>query len=306
MSKSKPFQELNLVDGFLFGASTENPEDAEYIAKLIIERATGKKVREVSVTQEKPLLGVDVGYHGIRMDLYVAEYEKERVAQVYDIEPNRYGIAELPRRSRFSQALTDVKLLKAGKSYNDMPEYLSIWILIKDPFGKNQMLYSVKNCVEGFPDIVYNDGVTKLFLYVGGEYGGNGALKDLLRYFGKSDPNNVVDKDIEKLHTIVEKVKHNRKVGEQYMTFQEMMEYEKAEARQEAREEGLAEGRAEGREKGRVEGRAEGRAEAFAENVISTIKICKNLDASDEQIITNLVKEFGVSEEEAKSYLNKM
>ena len=53
MSKSKPFQELNLVDGFLFGASTENPEDAEYIAKLIIERATGKKVREVSVTQEK-------------------------------------------------------------------------------------------------------------------------------------------------------------------------------------------------------------------------------------------------------------
>ena len=152
------------------------------------------------------------------------------------------------------------------------------------------MLYSVKNCVEGFPDIVYNDGVTKLFLYVGGEYGGNGALKDLLRYFGKSDPNNVVDKDIEKLHTIVEKVKHNRKVGEQYMTFQEMMEYEKAEARQEAREEGLA----------------EGRAEAFAENVISTIKICKNLDASDEQIITNLVKEFGVSEEEAKSYLNRM
>lgn len=44
MSKSKTFQELNLVDGFLFGASTENPEDAEYIAKLIIERATGKQV----------------------------------------------------------------------------------------------------------------------------------------------------------------------------------------------------------------------------------------------------------------------
>ena len=34
MSKSKTFQELNLVDGFLFGTSTENPEDAEYIAKV--------------------------------------------------------------------------------------------------------------------------------------------------------------------------------------------------------------------------------------------------------------------------------
>lgn len=82
------------------------------------------------------------------------------------------------------------------------------------------------------------------------------------------------------------------------MTFQEMMEYEKAEARQEAREEGLAEGRAEGLEKGK--------AEAFAENVISAIRVCKNLGASDEQIITNLVKEFGISEEETKTYLNKM
>ena len=120
MSKSKTFQELNLVDGFLFGASTENPEDAEYIAKLIIERATGKKVKEVTVIQEKPLLGLDVHYHGIRMDLYVEEYENNNVFRVYDIEPNRYGIDELPRRSRFSQALTDAKLLKAGESYKNI------------------------------------------------------------------------------------------------------------------------------------------------------------------------------------------
>ena len=303
MNKSKSLQELNLVDGFLFGASTENPEDAEYIAKLIIERATGKKVREVTVTQEKPLLGVDVGYHGIRMDLYVSEFEREHIAKVYDIEPNRYGISELPRRSRFSQALTDAKLLKSGENYNDMPEYLSIWILTKDPFGKNEMLYCVKNCVEGYPDIVYNDGVTKLFLYVGGELGGNGALRDMLRYFGKSDQNNVVDKDIEKLHTIVEKVRHNRKVGEQYMTFQEMMEYEKAEARQEAREEGLEEGRTQGIAEGRAKGIAEGRAQGLLENIVATIKVCKNLGATDEQIIVNLVKEFGLSEEEAKSHL---
>lgn len=293
MSKSKTFQELNLVDGFLFGASTENPEDAEYIAKLIIERATGKKVKEVTVIQEKPLLGLDVHYHGIRMDLYVEEYENNNVFRVYDIEPNRYGIDELPRRSRFSQALTDAKLLKAGESYKNLPEYLSIWILTKDPFGQNQMLYSVKNCVEGFPEIVYNDGVKKLFLYVGGELGGSERLKDLLRYLENSDKTNVVDKDIEKLHTIVEQVKHNRKVGEQYMTFQEMMEYEKAEARQEAREEGLA------------EGRAEGKAEAFAENVMATIKVCKNLGASDEQIIVNLVKEFKLSKEDATIYLTK-
>lgn len=33
------------------------------------------------------------------------------------------------------------------------------------------MLYSVKNVVEGFEEIDYNDGVRTLFLYTDGEYG---------------------------------------------------------------------------------------------------------------------------------------
>lgn len=299
MSKSKPLQELNLIDGFLFAVSTEDPQNAEFIAKLIIERATGKRVKDITVVQEKSLLGLDVYYHGIRMDLYVTEYENDNVISVYDIEPNRYGVDELPKRSRFSQALTDAKLLKTGEEYNKMPEYLSIWILTEDPFGKNQMLYSVKNHVEGFPEIVYNDGVQKLFLYVGGELGGEKPLKDLLRYFLKSDKEHALDEGIEQLHTIVENVKGNRKVGEQYMTLQDMINYEKAEARREAREEGLAEGRAEGL----AEGRAEGLAEGLLENITKTIRVCRNLGASNEQIVDNLVSEFKVSEEKAKTYL---
>ena len=97
MNKSKSFQELNLVDGFMFGASTENPENAKFIAKLIIERATGKKVKKVTVSQEKPLLGVDVGYHGIRMDLYVTEYEKDNIVKVVRENGNRWVDAKIER-----------------------------------------------------------------------------------------------------------------------------------------------------------------------------------------------------------------
>ena len=109
----RPLQELNLIDSFLFGASTEKIQDAEFIAKLIIERATNEKVDKITVVSEKELTGIDVQHHGIRMDLYVEEYENKRVAKVYDIEPNKYNPAELPMRSRYSQSLTDVKLLKA-------------------------------------------------------------------------------------------------------------------------------------------------------------------------------------------------
>lgn len=50
-------------------------------------------------------------------------------------------------RSRYSRALKDVKLLKAGEKYKKLPNYISIWILSYDPFGQNRMLYTVKNFV---------------------------------------------------------------------------------------------------------------------------------------------------------------
>ena len=65
----KGLQGLDLINAFLFRASTEKTKDAEFIAKLIIERATGHKVEQISVVSEKPLTGVDVGRHGICMDL---------------------------------------------------------------------------------------------------------------------------------------------------------------------------------------------------------------------------------------------
>lgn len=159
-------QELNLIDSFLFGASTEKIQDAEFIAKLIIERATNQKVDKISVVSEKELTGIDVHHHGIRMDLYVKAYE-------------------------------------------------------------NQMLYTVKNYIEEFPELVYNDGVKKLFLYVGGELGGTEKLKSLLQYFSKSDTSNATDADLEHLHSIVENAKHKQEVGKRYMTLQDMIDYEK-------------------------------------------------------------------------------
>lgn len=67
--ETKTLQELNLIDSFLFGASTEKTQDAEFIAKLIIERATERKVGKVAVVSEKVLTGVDTQYHGIHIYL---------------------------------------------------------------------------------------------------------------------------------------------------------------------------------------------------------------------------------------------
>ena len=273
----KPLQELNLIDSFLFGASTEKIQDAEFIAKLIIERATNQKVDKISVVSEKELTGIDVHHHGIRMDLYVEAYENQRRAKVYDIEPNKYNPAELPMRSRYSQSLTDVKLLNSGEAYETLPEYISIWILPYDPFGQNQMLYTVKNYIEEFPELVYNDGVKQLFLYVGGELGGTEKLKSLLQYFSKSDTSNVTDADLEHLHSIVENAKHKQEVGKRYMTLQDMIDYEK----KESFNDGVALG------------------------IHALISSLKDLNISTEQILEQLMQKFSLTMEEAKAYLNE-
>ena len=278
------FRRLNLINAFIFSASTEKPENAKFIAKLIIERATGKKVGEITVTQEKTLLGIDMGSHGIRMDLYIEEFENERVAKVYDIEPNTYRTTELPMRSRYSQALTDVKLLDKGKRYQTLPEYMSIWILPFDPFGENRMLYTVKNCVEENPQIDYNDGVTKLFLYVGGELGGSEELKKLLNYMSKSEKENVLDPELLQLHNIVEEVREDRKAGEQYMTLQEYLEYEI--------EEGIEAG---------IQARLQERIDAVIQE---TVVMLRELSIPDEQIVEKLMDKYQFPEEKAKSFLN--
>lgn len=286
------FRRLNLINAFIFSASTEKPENAKFIAKLIIEGATGKKVGEISVTQEKTLFGIDIGSHGIRMDLYIEEFENERVAKVYDIEPNTYRTTELPMRSRYSQALTDVKLLDKGKGYQTLPEYMSIWILPFDPFGENRMLYTVKNCVEENPQIDYNDGVTKLFLYVGGELGGSEELKKLLNYMSKSEKENVLDPELLQLHNIVEEVREDRKAGEQYMTLQEYLEYEI--------EEGIEAG-IQARLQERVDAAVQERIDAVIQE---TVVMLRELSIPDEQIVEKLMDKYQFSEEKAKSFLN--
>ena len=139
------------------------------------------------------------------------------------------------------------------------------------------MLYTVKNSVEEFPELIYNDGVKKLFLYVGGELGGTEKLKSLLQYFSESDTQNATDADLEHLHSIVENAKHNQKVGKRYMTLQDMIDYEK----KESFEDGVALG------------------------IRALISSLKDLNISAEQILEQLMQKFSLTMEEAKAYLNE-
>ena len=226
-SVKKRIEELDLMDDFLFTEATTDSETAPLLLKMIIERAVGLKVEKLIIEPQKTLNGVDTDSHGIRMDVTAREVTDAdgKMVRLFDVEPNNIKAVHLPKRSRYYQALTDVKLLEKGVDYDNLPDMWTIWILPYDPFEMNYRMYTVKNVVEENQEIEYNDGIRKLFLYTGGKRGGTKALRDLLTYIQNTTEENAVDRDLKKFHVNVKRLKSNKEIGVKYMHMQEVIKY---------------------------------------------------------------------------------
>ncbi len=158
---------------------------------------------------------------------------------IYDIEPNKVREQEyLPKRTRYYHAMIDSKLLDAGISYDRMKNVVIIMILPYDPFGGNRMMYTVCNrCMED-PDIPYNDGMKKIYLYTKGSVGNTSQrLREMLQYIENSVVDNVTNEELATIHEYVNEVKHDKEVGIQYMKSWEHDAMMRAEGRAEGRAE---------------------------------------------------------------------
>lgn len=277
ISQTKNLEDLDIMDAFLFEGVTESPEDAKLIADIIIRRTTGHTVKNLVVETEKQLKGISLNKRGIRLDILATEKDGEKTLRIYDIEPNNYEEKDIPHRSRFYQSLIDSKLLPTDTKFKELPDSISIWILPYDPFGDNRMLYTVKNMVVENNHLMYNDGVTKIFLYTKGTKGGSKKLKELLTFMENTISANAVDEDLTNIQQIVNKVKSRTDVKERYMTLQEMIDYEK----RDSFEEGVEFGRAEG-----------------------VISAYKSIGKDKDQIKVHLVEQFQITKEKADEYIN--
>lgn len=215
-------EELNLMDNFLFQEMVSKEGVGEEFCQILLSTILGKTIRKVKVISQKTVLGIDTSKHGIRLDAYVMDLsddDLEVAADIYDIEPNlTYEKESLPRRTRYYSALIDSQLLEAGTDYTHLRNVVIIMILPYDPFDRNRMVYTVQNhCIED-PSIAYSDGMKKIYLYTKGTVGNPGkSLWDMLQYMEKSTEDNVTDESIAKIHRLVNRVKHDKEVGINYM-----------------------------------------------------------------------------------------
>ena len=283
------------MDNFLFQTIVTQGEDGEEFCRILLSTFLGKSIRNVRVVAQQSILGFDTDRHGIRMDAYVENIPDEEelpgcdmadakiIPDIYDIEPNNdYEKDTLPKRMRYYHGLIDTKHLNAGVDYEQLPRVSIIVILPYDPFGQKRMVYTIKNqCVED-PSVSYEDGARKIFLYTKGTEGNpSQSLRDMLKYMEDTRLENVTNEDIHRIHEFVEKAKHRKEVGINYMKMWE--------ERRLIQREALAEGRAEGR----------------AESIGVVIETCQDLHETKEDTTVRLEKSFKISKEEALEYIKK-
>lgn len=257
--KRKPLEELNLLDDFLFQELISRGKKGEEVCRILLSTILGKTIGRVKVAPQKPILGMDTTLHGIRMDAYIEATEEGAEAEVepdiYDIEPDKTRErATLPKRTRFYGSLIDTRLLESGAGYESLKNVIIIMILPYDPFDENLMVYTMKTqCVEK-PEIPYEDGIQKIYLYTRGTGGTpSQKLKEMLKYMENSTIENVTNQEIASIHEYINEVKHDKEVGIQYMKTWEREDRIRRESMEKGREEGKKEGKKEGREEGREE-----------------------------------------------------
>ena len=202
---SKPLEELDVMDDFLFSAIAADREVGEVFCKKLLSVLLGRKIGKIRVTAQHTLPAPAPEYRGIRMDVEVEEYEE------------------------------------GENDFSRLPDLFVITILNYDPFGCGYMMYTVENhCIE-VPDLKYGDGLKFLYFYTGGTKGGSEEIGNMLRYLQHSTAENAMDTSTKELHDYVSRVKIIPEVRQGYMSLSERFFYERQEGIKEGARENAVE-----------------------------------------------------------------
>ena len=217
--ESKTLQELNLTDDLLFDVATEELENC----KAIIELTTGLRLKSLKWKSGQKVIHNLPGKRGVRLD-FIAESEDGRI---FDVEMQNRNEGNIPKRTRFYQALIDAPILKSGERGFDKMNPLYIIIICNyDPYGKKKYCYTFDNQCKEVPGLRLGDEVTKLLLSTKGENEEEvpKELVDFLHYVTESNENGLpdeCDERLKRLHESIREIKASADMEVEYMKMEE-------------------------------------------------------------------------------------
>ncbi len=216
----RTLEQLNLLDDFLFGSVMSYPEIGEAFCRRILKVLLKVDVGKLHVVPQKVYYGADTDMHGTRLDVYIEE--DGGTGTIYDVEPDKNGSSKLrkalPRRVRFYHSKIDGRNLKAGDDYSSLKQVIVLMIVPYDPFGKDRIVYTIRNQCREEPEMEYDDGAATFFFYTRGTKGEvSEDVRKLLCYMEESSIQNADSEWLREIHRMVEVVRHDEEVSLEYM-----------------------------------------------------------------------------------------
>jgi len=188
--------------------------------------------------------------------------------------------ADLAKRSRYYQSLTDTSLLEPGiPNYNLLNNSYIVMIMPFDLFGYGKYVYTFEAYCKEVPECRLKDGATRIFLNIHGTNDSEVSkeLISFLHYLENTTDEQATlsgSKRIRQIHDRVCKVKHNEETGVKYMQAWEEKYYEREEGMEEGRTEGIAQKLTEQIQKKLLKGKS---VEVIAEELEETVDTIREL-----------------------------
>ena len=208
----------NLHD-FLFDVATVDLETC----KIIIELSLGITIKTIRWKEGQKVVHNMPGKRGIRMDFYVEDDK----GQVFDVEMQKRNQGNIPKRTRFYQALIDAPMLKSGeRGFDNMKPAYIIVICGFDQYGYGLYRYTFENRCKEIKDLTMGDECRKIILNTKGTNDDEveKSLVDFLHYVDHSSEENVpkdCDDRLKHLHKKIYEIKSNEQMGVSYMKMEE-------------------------------------------------------------------------------------
>ena len=238
--EQKPLKDLNLLDRFLFSQAADDPDTMRDMLEIILGREVVLKLLPQTEKEQRthPL------NRYVRLDVWAMD-EEERI---YNAEVQREDTGNLPKRSRFYQALIDSNLLKPGEvGFQRLNPVYIILICPFDLFGYGLYRYTFQMQCKEVPELSLQDDAVRIFLNTRGQHaeGVPQELIELLRYMEHTTEEVSASCTSERIHNIqkrIHAIKSSEKIGVKYMQAWEEKILEQEKAREEGHASGLREG----------------------------------------------------------------
>ena len=203
------------------------------IAKPFLEAVLGIKIHELREPEPEKTVEVSPFYKGIRYDVFVKETGPNGESlRSFDIEMQMEDTKEIPKRTRYYQAMCDSESLNKGDVYYNLKELYIMFLCPEDIFEQGRAVYRFRNLEVDNPKIELGDLCFKNF-YIFNKYRdvAEKSIREYMEYFATRKPSSPETKKIDRM---VKWYQTDNETRKRYMTWQQEIDIAVDQERQRA------------------------------------------------------------------------